>query len=108
LKYILSNFAYVAETAMGISVHAQTGGQVEYIKAVKRSGEYTILFPSGFGILSCDTVWYRLVILHSVTALRTARTTTPPPTHLDTQNIYNTNSCTLYNYKPQIILPLLA
>jgi hypothetical protein len=84
LKYILSNLVYVTETAMGISVHAQRGGQVEYIKAVKRSGEYTTLFPSDFGIFCCDTMWYRLVILHSVTTLGTSRT---PALPLDTQNI---------------------
>jgi len=35
---------YVAETAMGLSVHAQTSGQVDYIKAVKRSEIHTELF----------------------------------------------------------------
>jgi hypothetical protein len=79
-KYILSNLVYVTETAMGLSVHAQRGGQVEYIKAVKRSGEYTIFFPSDFGMLSCDIIRYRLVILHCVTTLRAERRTPPPPT----------------------------
>jgi hypothetical protein len=54
MKYIPSDLVYVAETAMGISVHAQGGGQVEYIKAVKRSDEHTLLL-SDFYLLSCDT-----------------------------------------------------
>jgi hypothetical protein len=33
---------------MGVSVQAQTGGQAEYIKAVKRSEIYPQLLPSFF------------------------------------------------------------
>jgi hypothetical protein len=43
IVYIHSILVYVAETAMGISVQTQRGGQAEYIKAVKRSGEHTLL-----------------------------------------------------------------